>query len=301
MKKLLIAAMFISTSLMAQDDELPVVWEGEFENKAKVLSICNGDGSLLIGSDPNEATGMDASGKVTWSGKYKTINGDGGAGESEYQYVYWGPDLLFLFDKKAGKDRVSVVDVKTGKGLWNSNEYSGLGEDNIDYIAEMDAFMFCMKSANVLVDARTGRKIWETSIFKGSVGKYIYFPSTKEMLMINYKPTWLSALFSGFKNQLVRINATNGNVIWDVEYRGIVEKEVLTRKPIVDIDVKGDKIFLQLDGLQVFDFQNGKEIWSAVYESDQGVRTNFLEPRSSRWKGIERWCIWCHQQTFVHK
>ena len=65
MKKLLIAAMFISTSLMAQDDELPVVWEGEFENKAKVLSICNGDGSLLIGSDPNEATGMDASGKVT--------------------------------------------------------------------------------------------------------------------------------------------------------------------------------------------------------------------------------------------
>jgi hypothetical protein len=275
MKRLLIAAMFISTSLMAQDDELPVVWESEFENKAKVLSICNGDGSLLIGSDPNEATGMDGSGKVTWSGKYKTINGDGGAGESEYQYVYWGPDLLFLFDKKAGKDRVSVVDVKTGKGLWNSNEYSGLGEDNIDYIAEMDAFMFCMKSANVLVDARTGRKIWETSIFKGSVGKYIYFPSSKEMLMINYKPTWLSALFSGFKNQLVRINATNGNVIWDVEYRGIVEKEVLTRKPIVDIDVKGDKIFLQLDGLQVFDFQNGKEIWSAVYESDQGVRTNF--------------------------
>lgn len=85
----MIAALFISTSLMAQDDELPVVWEGEFENKAKVLSICNGDGSLIIGSDENEASGMDARGKVTWSGKYKTINGDGGAGESEYQYMLW--------------------------------------------------------------------------------------------------------------------------------------------------------------------------------------------------------------------
>lgn len=275
MKKLWMAAILISNSLMAQDNELPLVWESDFENKAKVLSICNGDGSIIIGSDDNEASGMDGSGKVIWSGKYKTINGDGGAGESEYQYMYWGPDLLFLFDKKMGKDRVSVVDVKTGKGLWNSNEYSGLGEDNIEYIAELDAFMFCMKSSNVLVEARTGRRIWETSVFKGSIGKYIYFKDSKELLMINYKPTWLASLFAGFKNQLVRIDATNGAVKWDVAYRGFVEKEVITRKPLVDIDVKGDKIFLQLDGLQVFDFATGKELWSAVYETDQGVRNNF--------------------------
>jgi outer membrane protein assembly factor BamB len=88
--------------------------------------------------------------------------------------------------------------------------------------------------------------------------------------MVNYQPKGLMALFTGFKNQLMRINADNGSVVWEATYRGVVEKEILTRDPLVTLSIHGDKLFLQLGGLQVFNLANGENLWGAHYEPDMG-------------------------------
>jgi len=204
---------------------------------------------------------------------------------SEYQYTIWKDKggYLFLFDaRKLGTDRVAVLDLATGKELWNSEQYQDLipkdakgmegtdqGElETVKYITELDAFMISQKNSVIMVKADTGEKIWETNRFKGGVGKYIYDAAKKEIIMINYKPTGWGALFAGFKNQLVRINAVNGDVLWDATFVGVIEKELVTRRAIVDLWIKGDKVVMYMDGLTVYDYKTGQKIWNVNYDND---------------------------------
>ena len=260
------------------------VWESEFENKASRLALCNGDGNYIIGTDDNSASVLDTNGKPLWNGDYKKLTTNK-TNKSEYQFVIWkeGGGYVFLFDEKSlGKDRVAALDLATGKELWNSEAYQNLiqkgtkaeeGQDDgeletVKYIGELDAFLISQKASILLVKATTGEVIWETNRFKGGVGKYIYDAKRNEIIMINFKPTALGNLFAGFKNQLVRINAKNGEIIWDAIFLGTIEKELVTRRAIIDLWVKDNKIFVYLNGLQVYDYENGNKLWEAVYESD---------------------------------
>ena len=191
-----------------------------------------------------------------------------------------------MFDKRSlGTDRVAVLDLATGKELWNSELYQDLipkggakteegsdqGElETVKYIYELDSFLISQRNSVILVKANTGEKIWETNRFKGGVGKYVYDAKRNEIIMVNFKPTALGALFSGFKNQLVRINAANGDVLWDATFRGTIEKELVTRRAIIDLWIKGDKIFMYLDGMNVYDYSTGQKLWEATYENDMG-------------------------------
>ncbi|HRA72201.1 MAG TPA: PQQ-binding-like beta-propeller repeat protein, partial [Flavobacterium sp.] len=80
--------------------------------------------------------------------------------------------------------------------------------------------------------------------------------------------TALGALFAGFKNQLVRINASNGEILWDATFVGTVEKELVTRRAILDMWIKDNKVFLYLNGLTVYDYNTGQKLWEAIYEND---------------------------------
>ncbi len=260
------------------------VWESEFDNKATRLAVNDGDGTYILGTDDNSATVLDANGKMVWSGDYKKITTNK-TNKCEYQYVIWKPKggYLFLFDeRKMGTDRVAVIDIANGKELWNSEEYQNLmpkgtkSEDGADegeletvkYITELDAFLISQRASVILVKANTGEKVWETNRFKGGVGKYIYDAKRNEIIMVNFKPTALGALFAGFKNQLVKINALNGEVLWDATFMGTVEKELVTRRAILDLWIKGDKIYMYLNGLQVYNINNGQKLWEAIYEND---------------------------------
>ncbi|MEO6347288.1 MAG: PQQ-binding-like beta-propeller repeat protein [Aquaticitalea sp.] len=260
------------------------VWESEFDNKATRLAVNNTDGSYVLGTDDNSATVLDETGKEVWSGDYKKITTNK-TNKCEYQYVIWKDDggYLFLFDEiKLGADRVAVIDIATGKEMWNSGEYQNLmpkgtkiedGGDQaeletVKYISELDAFLISQKASVILVKANTGEKIWETNRFKGGVGKYIYDAKANEIIMINFKPTALGALFTGFKNQLVKINASNGEILWDNTFLGFIEKELVTRRAIVDMWINKDKLFLYLNGLQVYNMADGQKLWEATYEND---------------------------------
>jgi hypothetical protein len=266
------------------------VWESEFDNKASRLALSDGDGQYIIGTDDNSATVMDAGGKVMWSGDYKKLTTNK-TNNSEFQYTIWKDKggYLFLFDRRSmGKDRVAVLDILSGKELWNSELYQDLipkdanqdGDDQgeletVKYIGELDAFLISQRNSVILVKADTGEKIWETNRFKGGVGKYIYNKDRNEIIMVNFKPTALGALFSGFKNQMVRINASNGDILWDATFAGTVEKELITRRPIIDFWIRDNKIFLYLNGLAVYNYDNGQKLWESVYDGDMssdGIR-----------------------------
>ncbi|MEC4004728.1 PQQ-binding-like beta-propeller repeat protein [Flavobacterium sp. SUN052] len=276
------------------------VWESEFDNKATRLAINNGNGSYIIGTDDNSASVLDASGKVIWSGDYKKITTNK-TNNCEYQYVIWKEKggYLFLFDeRKMGTDRVAVIDIATGKELWNSEQYQNLipkgtkSEDGADqgeletvkYISELDAFLISQRASVILVKADTGEKIWETNRYKGGVGKYIYDAKRNEIIMVNFKPTAFGALFAGFKNQMVKINASNGDVLWDATFVGTIEKELVTRRAILDLWIKDNKIFMYLNGLQVYNIDNGQKLWEATYENDMGGGSGGLFSNSARKK-----------------
>ena len=261
------------------------VWESEFDNKASRLALCDGDGQYIIGTDDNSASVLNADGTTIWSGDYKKLTTNK-TNNSEYQYTIWKNKggYLFLFDKRSlGTDRVAVLDLATGKELWNSELYQDLipkggtkteegtdqGElETVKYIGELDSFLISQRNSVILVKANTGEKIWETNRFKGGVGKYVYDAKRNEIIMVNFKPTALGALFSGFKNQLVRINAANGDVIWDATFMGTIEKELVTRRAIIDLWIKGDKIFMYLNGMNVYDYNTGQKVWNVNYEND---------------------------------
>lgn len=261
------------------------VWEAQFENKASFLAHSSSDGDLIIGTDDNSASAIDKDGKPIWNGDYKKLTTNK-TNKSEYQYTIWKDKggYLFLFDERSlGTDRVAVLDLYTGKELWNSEQYQNLlpkggtktdegsdqGElDTVKYISELDAFLISQKASIILVKAATGEKIWETNRFKGGVGKYIYNAAKNEIIMVNFKPTALGALFSGFKNQLVRINAADGEILWDATFTGTIEKELVTRRAIIDLWIKNDKIFMYLDGINVYNYDSGQKLWSVNYESD---------------------------------
>jgi hypothetical protein len=86
------------------------------------------------------------------------------------------------------------------------------------------------------------------------------------LTMLNYKPSGLAALFSGFKNQITKVNLKNGDVIWDQTYVGVLEKKVITREVLARLLQYKDKVFLFLNGIQVFESKTGKPVWSAAYD-----------------------------------
>jgi hypothetical protein len=261
------------------------VWESEFENKASFLSLANGDGTVILATDDNSASVLNGEGKPVWNGDYKKITTNK-TNNSEYQFAIFkenGGGYLFLFDSRSmGTDRVACIDMASGKELWNSEQYQNLiqkgakslegsdqGElETVKYISELDAFLISQKASVILVKANTGEKIWETNRFKGGVGKYVYDAKRNEIIMVNFKPTALGSLFAGFKNQLVRINAVNGEVLWDATFTGAVEKELVTRRAIIDLWVKDDKVFIYLNGLMAYDYKTGQKLWESVYETD---------------------------------
>ncbi|WP_164849905.1 outer membrane protein assembly factor BamB family protein [Mucilaginibacter limnophilus] len=270
------------------------VWEAKFVNKASRLAVSNETGSLILGTDDNSATVLDADGKPVWNGDYKKLTTNN-TNTSEFQYIIRSKSggYLFLFDsRKFSTDRLAVLDLATGKELWNSEEYQNLLNkeqeaadiETVRYIDELDAFLIAQKGGLTMVKASDGKKVWHTDTFKGSVGKYIYNKASNQILMVNYKPTALAALFSGFKNQLVKINALNGQILWNTEFRGTIEKKLITREPVIDLTLVGDKLFLWLDGLQAYDVNNGKKLWDVAYENDMSKSSSGLSGRGR--KGI---------------
>ncbi len=121
-----------------------------------------------------------------------------------------------------------------------------------------------------MIKARTGEEIWTTTKFKGVVGAYTV-SNDNHIIMLNFKPSAIASLFAGFKNQIVKINMQNGDVLWDQTYIGLAEKKVVTRESTARLRLVTGKVFLHLNGIQVFDYVTGAQQWSAAFDADLNV------------------------------
>lgn len=263
----LLPALLWFTSLLAQE-EMQIIWEIKGEHKMENTGLADARG-YAFGSDDKEATVLNTKdGSTVWTGRFKDIAP--GLSKVDDQICMWEANVLFIFDRKMGKDKVACIDITTGKFLWMSDKYQDLTDENIIYIPELEGFAISTKTTLFMLKARTGEEMWQTMKFKGVVGAYVYMPDG-HLVMLNYKPTALAALFTGFKNQIVKINTKNGDVLWDQTFVGLAERKVITKEPLARVKVQGGKVFLYLNGIQVYDYETGAQQWSAAFDADINV------------------------------
>lgn len=262
-------ACVLATNVFAQDD-MKEVWAKNPTHKIIWTGMAEEKGFVYSSSLKEITVYKTADGSVLWNKEYGTL-------APKFKKVdelipMWDANVFFIFNRRTGGDQMVVADMMTGQALWSSDAYEDLTDENIVYIAEAEAFAVSTKKALTFIKARTGQVMWETAKFKGVVGTYITDPDEGTITMLNYKPTGLAALFSGFKNQITKVNLKNGDVIWDQTYRGVLEKKVYTREVVAKIRLKGDKIFLFMNGLQVYEYKSGKPLWNAAYDETPKIK-----------------------------
>ncbi|MBL4710260.1 MAG: PQQ-binding-like beta-propeller repeat protein [Flavobacteriales bacterium] len=283
MKKQIITALsccMLSLGLMAQE-EMQTEWTQKYDHKTQWVGtgLEGPDKVSFIATEKKITVFKTSDGSIVWNGAYKNI-------VPKFRKVdafapFWESGAIFLFDKKLGKDKLAVVDLKTGKVLWDSEVYQGLTVDNIEYIPEKDGFILSLENSLTFVDARTGEEKWESTAFNGAVAMWQYIEG--DLVMLNFAPPGLRAFFRGFKNQLARIDLDNGDIKWTTTYSGVPERKIVTKERIYDMNIKGGKVFLTMKGLQVFDVKSGATLWSAAF--DEEVKKRIIQVNSPFGKG----------------
>jgi outer membrane protein assembly factor BamB len=259
--------LFSAMAMFAQKpEEMKTIWESKLSHDFDVTGLDESVGIIHGSNDKSFSILNDGDGSVKWSKKFSGIYEN--IKKVDLQIPMYESKAIFLFDKKMGKDQMVIVDMETGKMLWSTSKYQGIVHpDEVIYVPEMNAYAIVTNDALTMVKARTGEELWSTKTMNTPVGKYIYDDNEKMITMINMPRTFLGSLMKGFKNQIIKINAKNGDVVWEQTYRGLVEKKVVTRDPVVHfVLAEGNKLMLQLSGLQVFDYQTGKPLWSVTYD-----------------------------------
>ncbi|HNP75823.1 MAG: PQQ-binding-like beta-propeller repeat protein [Cyclobacteriaceae bacterium] len=266
MKKLFLIALAVCcTVLTYAQEEMTELYTKEIEHSFNSTGIDDQEGYIYASSGKEISVIKNATGDVLWTARYKDISEE--LGKVDDIMPMWDAKVLFLFDRKIGKDKIAAVDAMTGKLLWVSGKYQDVEDmDNVVYIPKLDAFAITTKKNLTMIKVRSGEELWATEKFKGIVGAWA-FGSDGSMVMINMKATLIGSLFAGLKNQIVKINPKNGDILWDQTYRGVVERKILTKEKIVNMEVENNKVFLYMNGIQVFDYADGKPLWSAVWDA----------------------------------
>lgn len=264
MKKFLTPLLITATIGLHAQKDMSTVWEAKLGHRFDYTGTGTEERGYSYSADDKEMTVFDnKTGKTIWTGRYKDLTPK--LRKVDELIPFWESNAVFLFDRKMGKDQLAVLDLATGKLLWDTDKYQGLTDESIVYVPEEDAFAITLKDRLVWVMAKTGEEKWSTDKFKGTVGKYVV-TGDKQMVMVNFIPESLFALLSGFENQIARIDLRNGNIIWENTYVGRAERKVISKEFLYALNVAGDKVFLRMNGMQVYDLNTGANIYSAAFD-----------------------------------
>ena len=280
MKKIilpLIAIIFCSKAFA--QEEMKNVWTTKLDHKTE-LNELDENSNTIISSSEKMISIIDANtGKVKWSNDFKTLCG-GIMKKVDERIPMWDAKCIFLFDRKSGRDQMAVIDMEDGKLLWSSDKYEGITGSSIAYVPELGMFAVAYKKAFCMIKARTGEEIWETQGFRGTLAKYVYNKADNTITALNYNPAaagegalgGLGKVFAGFgafKSQLTRFSVKNGDIIWQTDIKGVVEKEIATRKVMAKLRIIDEnKLMLIMQGLQMYDYNTGSLLWGVTHSED---------------------------------
>ena len=265
MKRLMLftALLFVFAAISAQED-MTVVWEKKLSHQIQFTGTSLEGEHSYAASDKDISVFDNNTGNVIWTKSFHEIAPK--IHKIDELIPFWESSTIFLFDRKIGKDELACFSLETGKLLWTSDKYQDVDEASVTYIKEEDCFAITLKNELVYIRAQTGEELWSTAKFKGVVGQYSYDAADHTMVMVNFIPGSLSALFAGNKNQIVRINMKNGEIIWENTYIGRAERKIISRKFLFALNVADDKVFLRMNGMQVYDYKTGAQLWSAAFD-----------------------------------
>ncbi len=264
------AYVFISLTLLSicalaqKPAEMQEIWKVGLSHDFDQTGLYH---DILYGSnEKNYSVLSSQTGAVTWSSKFKEINDK--INKIDLQFEVYDANALFMFDKKMGKDQLVVADLTTGKMLWRSEKYQSIEDlEQVFYVPEIEAFGIITGKALSMVKARTGEELWSTEKWNTPVASYMIDRDENTITMINMPKSFLSSIFKGFKNQIVKFNTQTGAVIWENSYNGFAQKKVITGQRVVSLKVNGNKLFLQFNGLQVYDYKTGEPLWKAHFDA----------------------------------
>lgn len=282
LKQSILSSLLCCSYLYAQKaEEMPQVWETKLDHSIDYAFAQFG--GISIAASDKEITAINSTtGAKLWNKKFKEIAPK--LRKIDEAEPIWDANAVFLFDRKAGKDQVCVIDVATGNPLWTSEKYQNLDDENIIYIKEKETFILCLEKSIVMVNAKTGEEKWQLSGLKGIVGAYVYDGAEDAFLFLNARNAsmmeelFVGDAFAGWKNQLMKVKANTGEIVWENKFFGIPQRKVVTREKLFDLDLKGDKVILTLSGIQTYDYASGKQIFTAAFdytpERVRGVKFN---------------------------
>jgi len=272
MKKQLITfiAMLGFLGVFAQED-MSIVWEVKAPHKVMFNGTGTEDrGYSYIASDKEISIFANETGRIKWTKAFKELAPK--LSKIDELIPFWESNTIFLFDRKMGKDQIACLDMETGSLLWSTDRYQNVTDENVVYIPERQGFAISLKDKLVFIKVSNGEELWSTAKFGGVVGKYVY-TNDGHLVTVNFQPSGLIALFTGFKNQIAKINMDNGDITWSNTYIGRAERKVISREFLYDIMVEGPRVILRLNGIQVYDYNTGANLWSAAFDfTPNGVR-----------------------------
>jgi len=272
MRNLSIVLFFaLAFQLASAQDDMSVVWETKLGHTITYhgTDLADDPDSYSFAASEKDLTFFkNEDGSVIWTKAFKDVAPK--LRKIDELIAFWESNTIFLFERKMGKDQIACIDMTNGELLWNTDKYQKVTEEVIIYVPEEEGFAISLKDELVFIKARTGEEWWSTSKFKGVVGKGYYNPDDGTLTMVNFVPSGLVAMFTGFKNQIARINMTNGEILWENTYIGRAEKKVITKEFIYELDVHDGKVFLRMNGIQVYDYNTGATLWSAAFDFTPG-------------------------------
>lgn len=243
-------------------EDMTTVWETRLSHKTKHVGTGLEGNYSYAASEKEISVINNNDGKIVWTKTFKEIAPK--LRKIDELIPFWEANTIFLFDKKAGKDQIACIDMKTGKLLWTTQKYQKLTEESVVYIPEEDGFAIALKNELVFIKTQTGEEKWSTSKFKGVVGQYVY--QDGHMVAVNFVPGTLAAFFTGFKNQIAKINLANGDIVWEQNYIGRAERKVITGEFLFDLDIEDDLVVLKMNGIQTYNYNTGAKLWSAAFD-----------------------------------
>lgn len=254
----------ITIAKAQKPEEMKQVWQVKLNHDFDEAGLSD---ALLYGSNEKNYSILRASdGSTVWTSKFKDIYDK--INKIDLQFEVFDANALFMFDKKFGKDQLVVADLTTGKMLWHSEKYQNIEDlEQVFYVPEIEAFGIITDKSLSMVKARTGEELWTTDKWNTPVASYLLDKDESTITIINMPRNFVSSLFKGFKNQIVKLNIKTGELLWENTYNGIAQKKVLTGKRVVSLKVNSGKLFLQFNGLQVYDYKTGTPLWKGHFDA----------------------------------
>jgi hypothetical protein len=146
--------------------------------------------------------------------------------------------------------------------------------------------MIVMKKGLMFIDAKSGNEKGYVAGITGVPGRWVFNNEEKKAYIFCYQVNGLKALASGLKNHLLCVDLNNMSLLWKTDVPGVVEikkysvasflvvnwavgginKGIGSSSVLTDLYTYKDKVFLSCGGLQVYNRNNGQQIWKVDYD-----------------------------------